>query len=141
MKHINYSWVNKLLVGAAVGIAGASFYVKEDELKKTLRLGGALLWGSNVIETLFGSSFSYLGNAKNTDQAQHTMNRMRKMSPEIRQTIHNYHYEVVEQQAQKEELPEIKEKSEREANKETHKKLDAIDEEILAEKIMAKVKA
>jgi hypothetical protein len=105
LQHSNYSWVNMLLVGAAVGIAGVSLCVKEDELKKALRFGGAALWGFNIIETLCGSSFSYLGNAKNTDQAQHTMHRMRKMSPEIHQTIRNYHYEVVEQPAKKQEQP------------------------------------
>ena len=121
-----------LIVGAAVGCGLGSFVVKDEEVKRSLQVGAATLWGCNILETLLGSSFGYLSNAKTTEQAQQTLHRMKKMPPEIRQTIFNFHYEITEQPAKK-EAPK--------AANEAAKPPDPIDEEILAQKILARVKA
>lgn len=72
-----------LFVGAAVTCGIASVFPKDAQTKQALRIGAGVLWSFNILETLFSSSFSYLGNAKTQQEAEHTMARMRKMAPEV----------------------------------------------------------
>jgi len=76
-----------LFVGAAVCCGVASLLVKNEKIKKKLYISAGALWSCNIFETLLSSSYGYLGNAKNPDQAQYTLLRMKKMAPEICQTI------------------------------------------------------